>query len=524
VSDLTRQILDSLLPQGTAWRLRPDGHLSHLLDGVADNMEAVRAALGNLGLLRDPWRTPYLEELERDYGIDPNPQLTEAQRRATLALVMFARLRRGTVDDMQEALDRAGLGDGGLGLHVYPNDPAVDPGLFAEGGAQTWCGQTTGVCGYSIDGIANEDWAGIAHDGAQFCAIGLDACATSPDGTTWTVQAGLGAGDWKAIAWNGSVFCAVGTDVCATSPTGVTWTPRSIGVNTWQDIAWAAVPNLFVACSVSGTASNNVATSPDGTTWTPRTVSMVQMDGVAYSPTLGLWVVVSSKPSRLAYATSTDTITWTTGLLPIGARWRAVSWNPVAELFVAISDGPTVYCMTSPDGTTWTLRPSMPPRQWTALAWSGTALLAVGFDGACASTDGILWEEQLGGVLAFCGTHGGGVYIVNGDVVTQASGYLGCGNAEALCGFIPSGGGDSTAVCGRYITLVYTLDVIPSPTDPSTWPLVFFIAASATEDAEGYITDLELIDVPANQRATIVELVMRWKPAASWAALMVTFS
>lgn len=574
MSDLTRAVIDALLPPGSAWRVKPGGHLDHLLQGIADNHAATLVDLRALGEARDPRTTPYLEELERDYGIDPNPQIPEAQRRAALATVMFSRDKLGTADDLQAELDASGFGTGGLGLHVYPNDPAVDPGLFAEGGAQSWCGKAESCCGYTIAGIANEDWAAIAWNGSAYCAVGIDACATSPDGTTWTAQAGLGAGDWKAIAWNGSVFCAVGLgDICATSPTGVTWTPRTIsagdwrgiawdgtqfcavgsgGTNyaatsptgttwtpqaglasgVWQGIAWAAGPNLFVAVGDAspsgGGVGKAIATSPTGVTWTLRhTLSNRNWSAVTYSPTLGLWCAVCRQrwSDYKNVSTSPDAVTWTDRAVPSWATaWRAVAWNTVAELFVAVGDGPSSYCATSPDGLVWTLRPSMPPRVWTALVWSGTEMMAVGEDGACASTDGILWEEQLGGVLAFCGAQEGGVYVVNGDVVTQAPAYLGCGHAEMCCGFEPTGGGDSTAVCGRYVTLIYSPVVIASPGTPGTWPLVFFVAGGATLDADGYITDIVRADVPSNLRNLLVELVMRWKPTHSWALLYADFT
>jgi len=149
---LMRAFLDAALPPGAAWQPKPGGDLDRLLDGLGDNALVVRDFLANLARVRDPWTTPYLDELEREYGVSPNVQLTAAQRRATLALVKYARRRRGTRDDLQQALDRAGLGAGGYGLHVYINDPPVDPGPYMNYAFITMAGEADALCGYYTSG------------------------------------------------------------------------------------------------------------------------------------------------------------------------------------------------------------------------------------------------------------------------------------------------------------------------------------------------------------------------------------
>lgn len=147
---LMRAQLDALLPSGAAWQPKAGGDLDHFLDGLGDDAQFVHDFLETLARVRDPRTTSYLEDLEREFGITPNAQLTDAQRRATLALVKYARRRRDTRDDLQEALDRAGFGAGGLGLEVYANDPAVDPGPYMNYAFITMCGEADACCGYYL--------------------------------------------------------------------------------------------------------------------------------------------------------------------------------------------------------------------------------------------------------------------------------------------------------------------------------------------------------------------------------------
>ena len=187
---LMRAFLDAILPPGSLWQPAPGGAEDHLLDGISDSWQGVHDDLAKLAHLRDPWRTPYLDDLERDFGILPDTNLSEAQRRSTLAVKKYQRNQKSTLASMQAALDTAGLGTGGYGLHVYANDPPVDPETFMDHGFLTQCGEPEAVCGYfSGAGIPAASWRGAAHNGTVFCTISADGyAATSVNGTTWTLN------------------------------------------------------------------------------------------------------------------------------------------------------------------------------------------------------------------------------------------------------------------------------------------------------------------------------------------------
>lgn len=145
---LMRAFLDAVSPDGAAWHPVPGGDLDHLLDGVGDGLQAVTDFLSGLANIRNPRATPYLDELEREYGISPNPQLTDAQRRAILLDRKYRRNKASTRDSLQAALDAAGFGAGGYGLQVIANDPPVDPGPFTNFAYQCVCGGANAYCGF----------------------------------------------------------------------------------------------------------------------------------------------------------------------------------------------------------------------------------------------------------------------------------------------------------------------------------------------------------------------------------------
>jgi hypothetical protein len=117
--------LDNVSIPGTVPVVIKEGGFAQLISGSADNWEVVRAWLYDLGFVRDPYRTPILSDLEKEYGIFTDTNLAEAERRDKLAAVKYARAGTGTIDDLQTALDRA-FPD--AGFVVYNNCPVQDPG------------------------------------------------------------------------------------------------------------------------------------------------------------------------------------------------------------------------------------------------------------------------------------------------------------------------------------------------------------------------------------------------------------
>jgi len=278
---LMRAFLDAVLPPGAIWHPAPGGDFDHFLDGLGDNLQATHDAIVQLAYIRDPWRTPFLDELEREYGVTPNAQLSESTRRAYLASIKYGRNRKSTLDTLQRALDDAGLGVGGYGLMVFANDPPVDPSPFMG----------------------------------------------------FTYQMYLGGGNTQYLGYN---------------------------------------------------------------------------------------------------------------------------------------------------------------------------------------TGGI--TRAFLGVAA-----GGGVWLVNGEPYVPVPNYESLGGSESYLGYVRSGSVGGYYL-GQYYSISYQPITVASPSDPTTWPCVFFLAAAATRDGSGHITALTMATVPANLRQRLVEIVMRLKPLHTWAALMVSFS
>ena len=127
MSNLFRKIINSLLPEGAVWTVAEDSDLDKYLDAQADNYDDIFKTLSDLSKIRDPLLTPLLEELEREYGISLNENLTEQQRRDFLFAFAFASDEGGTREELQERLQEAGFA-----VQVHANDPAIDPLILID--------------------------------------------------------------------------------------------------------------------------------------------------------------------------------------------------------------------------------------------------------------------------------------------------------------------------------------------------------------------------------------------------------
>lgn len=113
--------VDNVDIPGTDLVVIKEGGLAQFIAAEARTAEGMRDWLDDLGHMQNPYKTPYLSELEKDYGLNPNSSLSEADRRDQVAAVKYKKAGKGSIDDMQIALDRA-FPDGDL--VVYQNDPA----------------------------------------------------------------------------------------------------------------------------------------------------------------------------------------------------------------------------------------------------------------------------------------------------------------------------------------------------------------------------------------------------------------
>lgn len=121
---LTPFIVD-LLPSGSAWNPAKNEGLEYLINGKALNLQTPMEFLQGLAYIRSPLLTPYLEDLEHEYGITPNAAISDLQRRLNLASQKAATGGQSP-QYLQDILQKAGF----TNLQVHENRPPVDPNIF----------------------------------------------------------------------------------------------------------------------------------------------------------------------------------------------------------------------------------------------------------------------------------------------------------------------------------------------------------------------------------------------------------
>lgn len=158
-NNLLRKLINGVLPKGSIWTVKIGGFFDALLDALADSLTTVKLKLAELADIRNAKKTTLLDELERDYGIAFNPNLTEEERRAALDARINAIDNTGSREELERALQRAGFP-----LFVYSNSPAVDPSKFntnylmVSGGFNAFAGVSTALAGaFKSDIVVNGD-------------------------------------------------------------------------------------------------------------------------------------------------------------------------------------------------------------------------------------------------------------------------------------------------------------------------------------------------------------------------------
>jgi hypothetical protein len=121
--------VDNVSILAPAYKVLQDGGLAQLIKWEAQNLEVMRLWLRDLAFLRDPYKTPYLDELQREFGETVDETVDEDDRRNNLAATVYANPHKGTDTSLQEALDRA-FPDL---FTVYQNEPPQDPGALDGG-------------------------------------------------------------------------------------------------------------------------------------------------------------------------------------------------------------------------------------------------------------------------------------------------------------------------------------------------------------------------------------------------------
>jgi len=143
---LLKKAIDAVWPRGSAWAQKVGGSMEGLLLGIGDSLELVHIKLAVLANIRNPELTEQLDELEIDFGVVPDPTLTDIVRRSRLAARINAEQAAGTRARMERELQAAGFD-----LFAYANNPAVDPRQFATsfatvaGGDEAFAGEPSAV-------------------------------------------------------------------------------------------------------------------------------------------------------------------------------------------------------------------------------------------------------------------------------------------------------------------------------------------------------------------------------------------
>jgi hypothetical protein len=133
MNSFMRRVHDALAPSGPAWEPAPGGKYDRLLEGFADNAQAVLDDIESLAYIRNPRRVPkeLLADLEREYGVSPDDTIPDGDRREGLGTVVYRPRTLSLVRELQSVLDKAGYGLNGYGLVVTPNGtPAINPQLI----------------------------------------------------------------------------------------------------------------------------------------------------------------------------------------------------------------------------------------------------------------------------------------------------------------------------------------------------------------------------------------------------------
>ncbi|MEJ2062368.1 MAG: hypothetical protein P8X74_03665 [Reinekea sp.] len=125
-----RQAIDLLWHKGPIHEPVEDGYYWKLRDAIADNLEIIRDTVQTAAYIREPENTPVFSDLEKEYGLIGNENLSLETRTLFLKSARYRKKTTAQDDQLQALLDQAGFN-----LTVYnnsPDGPAVDPAIIID--------------------------------------------------------------------------------------------------------------------------------------------------------------------------------------------------------------------------------------------------------------------------------------------------------------------------------------------------------------------------------------------------------
>lgn len=125
-----KDIFQHFFVNGDTFKPVPGGKLDKLFSGICSAVDNLVAEAKKVSAVRDPALTDMLNDLEKDYGLISDSNLTEEERRKYLSVFAFKKNGTGVPDDLngfpaflQKRLRSAGFDE----LSVYENSPEVNP-------------------------------------------------------------------------------------------------------------------------------------------------------------------------------------------------------------------------------------------------------------------------------------------------------------------------------------------------------------------------------------------------------------
>lgn len=116
-----------------------------------------------------------------------------------------------------------------------------------------------------------------------------------------------------------------------------------------------------------------------------------------------------------------------------------------------------------------------------------------------------------------------GDILLNGGLYQFGFQYsMQCDAEIAFCGH-QNAGGNIDSVCGQFNLFKFIDFEYDLPTDPESWPFIYFIGGAAVRDGGGFLTSIAPAEIPLNRKNKFIELVLSSKPWFDWAILIINY-